>query len=150
MPGWPVRHLFFQLDNCWRWNMNRYIMAYLECLFIWNVFEYIEVGFLQINHTHSVIYQTFSCTFRRLRTKNEITMEDMHEVFWNCYNEFTTVSWLKQVVNWSFLFEESGCLKKVDAISQYVLFKFGRKSELRKRKNTLFIALSGGFLTIHV
>lgn len=121
-------HLFLQLDNCWRENKNRYLMAYLEYLFRLSVFQSIEVGFLPIGHTHSDIDQTFSCTSRRLRTEDAITMEDMHGVLSKCYNKHTTVSSLKQVANWSALCERSSCLHKVHGISQYRFFKFTRAS----------------------
>lgn len=93
--GGPSPHLFLQLDNCWRENKNRFFMAFVECLIAWKLFKTIEVGFLPIGYTHSDIDQTFSTTYRRLRTENSITMEDLHGLFGGCYNKFTTVSSLQ-------------------------------------------------------
>lgn len=61
-----------------------------------------------------------------------------------CYNEFTTVSSLKQVVNWSFLFEESGCLKKLNAMSQYRFVKLESKSVTAKNKEWTVHSLGRG------
>lgn len=117
--GGLPRYLFLQLEKCWRENKNRFLMSYLECLISWNVLQTIEVGFLLIGHTHSDIDQTFSTTSRRLRTEDAITMHDLHGVFAKCYNKFTTVSSLEQVVNWSYLCEQSGCLNIVEPFSQF-------------------------------
>lgn len=66
------------------------------------------MGFLQMDHTHSDIDNTFSCTSRRLRTENEITIDDLHVVLRKGYNDFTKVSSFKQIAHKSLLYEESG------------------------------------------
>lgn len=51
-----------------------------------------------------------------------------------CYSQLNTVSTLNQVANRWFLCEESGCFNKFTSISQYQLFKFGRKFGTEKWK----------------
>lgn len=41
---------------------------------------------------------------------------------------------MNEGANWSFLCNESGCLNKVNSISQYRLFKLGRKTRSVKKK----------------
>jgi len=58
--GQLPRYLFVQLDNCIRENKNHYLLAYLDALVRWNVFDCIEVGFLPEGHTHCDVDQSFS------------------------------------------------------------------------------------------
>ena len=65
--GCLPRTLFVQLDNCVRENKNHYLLAYIDALVRWSVFDCIEVGFLPIGHTHCDVDQEFSSTSDRLK-----------------------------------------------------------------------------------
>lgn len=120
------RTLFIQLDNCTRENKNRYLLAYLEALIGWGVFDDVEAGFLPIGHTHEDIDQTFSRTSDRLRNHIAITLEDLHHQLRQTYNNNTCVTHMKHVANWSALCEQQRCLQRVTQFSQFRYFKFGR------------------------
>lgn len=118
-------------------------MPSLELLILCNVFQRIEVGFLQIVHIKSDIDQTFRTTSRWLRAECDHNGLS-HGVLSKCYNEYTTVSSLKQVANLSSLCGDSGFLLKVEAMTQYRFFKFVLDSgDINKRKETLHCLLRG-------
>ncbi|MEM9681301.1 MAG: hypothetical protein AAF901_13340, partial [Bacteroidota bacterium] len=120
--------LYVQMDNCTRENKNRYLMAHLECLVSWGLFESIEVGFLPIGHTHEDIDQAFSATSKRLRSNNAITLEDLHNELRQTYNEKTVVISMQGVINFSGLCENSDSLRDVPPFSHYRYFMFSRCS----------------------
>ena len=122
------RHAFIQLDNCIRENKNHYLLSYLDALVRWNVFDCVEVGFLPIDHTHCDVDQCFSTTSDRLKYNDAITLSDLQNVVASCYNEKTTVTNLKQLINWSGLCDKSKCYNVVNQITQYRFFKFTRRS----------------------
>lgn len=72
------RKFFLELDNCSRKKKNKYVMAFMECLVHWSVFDEVEVRFLILDHTQSDIDQTFRTTSRRLKTPEAIILEEMH------------------------------------------------------------------------
>lgn len=123
------RTVFLQLDNCIRENKNHYLLSYLEALVKWDVFDCVEVGFLPIGHTHCDIDQAFSSTGERLRYHDAITLSDLQHQVSLCYNEKTTVSSLKQIINWSGLCDETRCNNHIDQITQYRYFRFTRSNE---------------------
>ena len=123
------RILYLQLDNCSRENKNRYLLGYVECLLRWNIFDEIEVGFLPVGHTHEDIDQAFSCTAERLRSCDAVTLEDLHEEVRKAYNAYTTVTHMRNIVNWSGLCESQHCLTRIANFTQYQYFRFSRSAE---------------------
>ena len=121
--GYVPKHFFLQLDNCVRENKNKYLMAYLDALVKWEVFDAVEIGFLPVGHTHSDIDQCFSTTSDRLKYHNAVTLDDLHEQLKKCYNERTTVERMTKVVNWSQLCDQSKCINNISNITQYRFFK---------------------------
>lgn len=119
--------LYVQLDNCSRENKNRYFFAFLECLVAWKVFEEVHASFLPVGHTHSDIDQSFSCTSRRLRTNDAITLSDLHTQLRQAYTPAPLVGHVKHVANFSGLCKEGKNLTKVKRFSDYQYFKFNRR-----------------------
>ena len=127
--GTLPRQLFVQLDNCVRENKNNYLLSYLDALVWWGIFDSIEIGFLPVGHTHCDIDQAFSTTAERLRYHDAITLSDLQHEVSKCYNGKTTVSRLKQLVNWSGLCDKSKCNNNIKHITQYRYFKFSASSK---------------------
>ena len=116
-------HFFLQLDNCVRENKNKYLMAYLDALVQWGVFESIEVGFLPVGHTHCDIDQCFSTTSDRLTFHDALTIDDLHDQVRKCYNDNTQVERMTKVANWSQLCDEVKCINNIVLITQYRFFR---------------------------
>ncbi len=127
--------LFVQLDNCVRENKNQYLLSYLEALIRWYVFDCVEIGFLPIGHTHCDVDQAFSSTSERLKYHDAITLPDLQHIVSSCYNDKTTVSSLKQVVNWSGLCDATRCNNNINLITQYRYFRFNRSKTVDGKGN---------------
>lgn len=116
--------LFVQFDNCTRENKNKYTMAYLESLVSWGMFKEVIAAFLPVGHTHEDIDQAFSCTSRRLRTNDAITLEDLQSELKHVYNEETKVISMEKIANFSGLCENENILNKIPPFSHLRYFKF--------------------------
>jgi len=120
--------LYVQLDNCIRENKNSFLLAYLESLVSWGVFGEVHASFLPIGHTHTDIDQTFSCTSRRLRTNDAITMQDLMRQLQLAYTPSPVVNNMSNIINFSGLCKQDNCLKKVKRFTSFRYFKFNRTS----------------------
>jgi len=118
--------LCVQLDNCTRENKNTFMFAYLESLVAWGVFTEVSASFLPIGHTHADIDQTFSCTARRLRNNNAITMEELMTELHKSYTPPPSVARMLNVINFSGLCVQERCIGKVEKFSQFRYFRFHR------------------------
>ena len=76
-------------------------MAFNEAMIRWSVFDEIEISFLPIGHNHEDIDQSFSWTSPRLKQKNAITLGDLQAEVRQTFNNFTTVTDIRNVANWS-------------------------------------------------
>ena len=121
--------IFIQMDNCTRENKNRYTLGYIEMLVAIGVVGEVQVSFLPIGHTHSDIDQTFSCTSRRLKANDAITLKDLHDELRKSYTPTPTVSSILNVANISGLFQKEKCLQRTPPFSQYRYFLFQRRGE---------------------
>ena len=91
----------------------------------WDVFQDVEVAFLPVGHTHEDIDQVFSCTAARSKHENAISWTALHSVVRRTYNEFTVVSHLRNIANWSALCEQERCLTHMVGFTEYRYFRFG-------------------------
>ncbi len=123
------REFYVQLDNCSRENKNHYLMAYLESLVAWDVFDVVEASFLPVGHTHEDIDQIFSVTSSRLRVNDAVTLSDLHFQLSQTLGGRTRVTEMKRVLNWSGLCSQENCIKKLTNITQFRFFKFSRAKE---------------------
>ena len=82
------------------------------------------MGFLPVGHTHEDIDQTFSKTSERLRTRDTVTISDLHSELSLAYNKNTKVSHIEKIANWSGLCTGQKCLTNIDGISQFYYFRF--------------------------
>ena len=119
---------FVQVDNCTRENKNRYFLSYMESLVAWNVFERVEVAFLPVGHTHEDIDQQFSCTSRRLRSTDAITLNDLHEQLRLSFKSSPYITQMKSVANFSGLCEAEKCVNAIQNFSHFRYFKFSRST----------------------
>ena len=124
--------LYLQVDNCTRENKNTFLFCYLECLVAWGVFEEVHASFLPIGHTHADIDQAFSCTSRRLRSHNAVTMEDLVEQLRVSYTPEPSVSRMLHVANFSGLCRSENSVGKVHAFSKFRYFRFHRSQDTGK------------------
>lgn len=120
--------LFVQMDNCTRENKNRFLMAYLESLVGWGVFLEVQASFLPIGHTHADIDQSFSCTSRRLRNHDTVTLEDLVSELRRSYKPTPTVTEMRNIINFSGLCVNENYIRKVSGFTKYRYFKFNRAS----------------------
>ena len=118
--------LYLQVDNCTRENKNRFLFCYLESLVAWGVFKEVYISFLPVGHTHSDIDQAFSCTSRRLRSNNAVTMEDLMHELRQSYTPEPSVSRLLHIANFSGLCKEQSSISNVENFSKYRYFRFFR------------------------
>lgn len=79
MPVLP-KHLLLQMDNCFRENKNRYVIAYLSLLVHRGVFQTVEMNFLPVGHTHEDIDQVFSRLSVFLKGHNLLCEEDLQQL----------------------------------------------------------------------
>ncbi len=120
------RKFFVQMDNCSRENKNRYVFSYLEALVALDIFDVVEAGFLPKGHTHEDVDQCFSQLSGRLKTRDAITVLDMHRELSHVNKGHTEVCHLKRLVNWSGLCENERCVNGITNFTQYRYFKFSR------------------------
>lgn len=120
--------LYIQLDNCSRENKNRYFLSFLESLVAWNVFEEIHASFLPVGHTHIDIDQSFSCTSRRLRSYDAITLTDLHRQLRASFTPPPIVNHIRNVVNFSGLCKQEKNIAKLPKFTHFRYFRFNRAS----------------------
>lgn len=130
--------LYIQLDNCTRENKNRYFLSYLECLVSWKVFSEVHASFLPVGHTHSDIDQCFSCTSRRLRSSDAITLHELHTELRASYTPSPTVSHIKKVANFSGLCKQEKNLTNMRNFSHFQYFKFNRLPKSKQSSEGFF------------
>lgn len=65
------------------------------------MFLRIEVLVLWVGHTHRDTDQTFSSNSKRLRSEDENTFPDLHEVLRRTYCKNFSVTLFKFIVNWT-------------------------------------------------
>lgn len=75
-----------QVDNCWRENKNKYMLAYLSYLIHLKWFKEIEMHSLIQGHTHEDIDQLFSLWTLGQRTFSYVSMSELREFLKNVYN----------------------------------------------------------------
>lgn len=123
----PPKH-FVQLYNCFREHKNKYLLPYIDILVMWGVFQCVEVGFWPVRHTHEDVHQGFSRTLAALRTTTTVTISDLQTVVLKIGGVSSTVSRLTRLVNWSGLLDSEELLPRVQHISQYRYFRFGKRA----------------------
>ena len=69
------------MDNTYKDNKNRYVMAYCNMLVDLGVFERVELNFLPVGHTHCDVDQLFSRIAVALRGFYCLNFAHLLEVF---------------------------------------------------------------------
>lgn len=131
LSGSPPPKLYVQVDNCTRENKNRFFLGYIECLVRWHLFKEVEVSFLPVGHTHEDIDQAFSTTSKRLNQHDAITLRDLHTELRQVYNQHTSVTHMRYVINWSDLCKQEKLLTTANSFSHYRYFQFKAKHEAK-------------------
>ena len=70
------------MDNCFRENKNKYVLAYMSYLIKCNLFARIEMSFMLVGHTHNDVDQLFYLIGKALK-HNAFTIESLHETVIN-------------------------------------------------------------------
>lgn len=138
MKGALPNTLFLQVDNCTRENKNRFFFSYVEALVGWGVFEKVYVSFLPIGHTHADIDQAFSCTSRRLRNYDAVTMEELIVEIGRSYSPVPTVKRMRNIPNFSGLCKQTKILNNTRPFSQFRYFRFHRVEGTRRSRTESF------------
>ena len=71
----------YQMDNTYKDNKNRYVMAYCNMLVDLGVFDRVELNFLPVGHTHCDVDQLFSRIAVALRGTYCLNFAHLLEVF---------------------------------------------------------------------
>lgn len=116
--------LFVQVVNCTQENGNRYILAYLELLLLYNILNVAEEGFLPIGHTHRDIKQVFRTVSNLLRNKNVETFSGFQRVSRTSFSGAAEVIRREKIIDWSGLCRKSKVLNKVKSFSPFRVFHF--------------------------
>lgn len=95
-------------------------MSYIAFLVHMQIFDTVEVEFLQVGHTYTDIYQSFRTTSQRLHTHDAITLSDMYQQLRKWYNDRTMVIRMQNCINWSGLCEQCDCIYLISNIMQYL------------------------------
>jgi len=118
--------LLLQVDNCTRENKNKFLFSYLEGLVAWGVLTELQESFLAITRTYSDIDQKFSCTSRRLASKNTVAMDDLVSELRTCFSLQTVVTRMLHVINFSGLCKQERVIGSVKPFSKCRYFRFHR------------------------
>jgi hypothetical protein len=77
--------LYLHMDNCWRENKNKYMIAAAHLLVEMGVFKKVKISFLPVGHTHNIVDQMFSRFSIAIKKHKIFTIDDLHRV---CLNSF--------------------------------------------------------------
>lgn len=135
--------LFFQLGNIRRENKNRYTLSVLELLVRLSVFEDVTVSFLPVWYTHCDICQSFSATSNGLRHQDAVMMTYLHDHLSQCCNIHTLLSNLKEVANFSSLYDKTDCMNTINLLTKYPFFRFTRTQKERSGSDECDFISSG-------
>ena len=83
----PTLHL--HMDNCWRENKNKYVLAMAHLLVHHGCFKTVEICFLPVGHTHNIVDQIFSRFAQAMGKKDFFTVDDIHRI---CREGYTTTT----------------------------------------------------------
>jgi hypothetical protein len=77
--------LFMQCDNCARDNKNQMMIALCAILVDMNIFNRIELSFMEVGHTHSDIDQEFSVIANKVRNTDIYSPQDLVDLVQGCF-----------------------------------------------------------------
>lgn len=115
--------LRIQLDNCYRENKNRYMLAFLAHLVQLRVFKEIILSFLVVGHTHEDIDQRFSVFSKGLVKKKYRDLIELQEQIKSCYkNNIPETTVINRVIDFSSYYENFSI--NISGHSKPHVFKF--------------------------
>lgn len=82
-------NLYLHMDNCWRENKNRFVLALAHLLVHAGCFKRVDICFLPVGHTHNIVDQMFSRFSTAMATKDIFTVDDIHRI---CREGYTTAA----------------------------------------------------------
>lgn len=95
--------LYLHLDNCWRENKNRYILAFLHLLVRMGYWRKIKLCFKPVGHTHCRGDQVFSAFSRALGFADVTCLSDLHKICEEAYAPRTVFYHLDNLGSWTTL-----------------------------------------------
>lgn len=102
-------------------------------------------SFIPPNPPHTLwLDQSFSWTSTRLKRSDSKTLGDMHDEQRKCYNDFTVLNSMREVVNCSGLFQQTKWCNKVRQLTQYRYFRFVPEEVLNIQPNDTCAETSKG------
>ena len=111
------------MDNCWRENKNKYMLAFLSYLVKNDVFEEIIVNFLPVGHTHNDGDQLIYVVGSAFKDNNALLIEDMHDLIRNkLQNRLLYMEHVISFLNWSEFTESSKFCNNLTGY--YVFYKY--------------------------
>ena len=78
--------LYLQLDNCYRENKNKYVIAFCCLLVELGIFKKIKIGFLMVGHTHEDVDQLFSRFSVHFNRNDAKCLPSLLDRFEHCYS----------------------------------------------------------------
>ncbi|KAL5468782.1 hypothetical protein EMCRGX_G029899 [Ephydatia muelleri] len=95
--------LYLQLDNCFRENKNKFVMAFCALLVKFKFFSKVRINFLPVGHTHEDVDQFFSRISEGLRKNGAETFYELQSVITKSFTpnpKAILVEHLLDVKNW--------------------------------------------------
>jgi len=78
--------LYLHMDNCWRENKNKYMLAISHLLVHTGVFKKVKMCFLPVGHTHNIVDQMFSRFSEAIKFATILTVPELHRVCRQAYS----------------------------------------------------------------
>jgi len=78
--------LYLHMDNCWRENKNKYMLAISHLLVHTGVFKKVKMCFLPVGHTHNIVDQMFSRFSEAIKFATIMTVPELHRVCRQSYS----------------------------------------------------------------
>jgi hypothetical protein len=122
--------LFLQMDNCWRENKNKFVMAYLSLLVHRKIFKEIEISFIPVGHTHEDIDQLFGTISSMLKSRTAVTLKSFQRLVERSTQNNPKIKAIQigKVANFSGLMKRY--LKDFQGISKFRFFRITSDPEL--------------------
>jgi hypothetical protein len=134
--------IHLQVDNCWRENKNKYVLAFFSDLVWKGVFNKVYINFLPVGHTHFDPDAVFSRIAQRMKRGDVFTVEKFLEelhLSWKDANGLrATVVRMTCTAAISQYLDESDSLGTLDDLAQSNCIEIVRKMDERGGPPVIF------------
>lgn len=84
------RNLTIQVDNCWKENKNKWVLAFAALLVHWKIYDQVQVSSLVPGHTHEDIDQMFSNFYKYYYRHSLCSLLNLQDFITNAYTSAQT------------------------------------------------------------